>query len=60
LFHPELKLAPAIGVGIRAALVDKDKSPRWDPPTLAEVTDERVDEYFASLGERELQLSAQD
>jgi len=46
--------------GIRAALVDKDKSPRWDPPTIADVTDEHVDEFFVPLGERELQLGAQE
>ena len=40
--------------GIRAALVDKDKSPRWDPATLAEVSDGAVAEFGAGLGEREL------
>lgn len=58
--HCMLNLTPDIVVGIRAALVDKDKSPRWDPPTIADVTDEHVDEFFVPLGERELQLEAQE
>lgn len=32
--------------GIRAMLVEKDFKPKWNPKTLAEVTDERVDEFF--------------
>jgi enoyl-CoA hydratase len=35
--------------GVRALLVDKDNSPKWDPPTLAGVTDAMVDEIFAPL-----------
>ena len=42
--------------GIRAALVDKDKAPRWSPAALEHVSDAAVDEYFAPLGERELEL----
>ena len=33
--------------GVRALLVDKDKSPKWSPPTLAGVTDADLDPYFA-------------
>ena len=36
--------------GVRALLVDKDKKPQWQPPTLAEVSEELVDGYFAPLG----------
>ena len=43
--------------GIRAQVVDKDYSPRWQPATLAEVSDADVDSYFAPLGNRELILS---
>ncbi len=43
--------------GIRAQVVDKDRSPRWSPATLAEVTDDDVERYFAPLGERELGLA---
>ena len=40
--------------GIRAQLVDKDKHPRWDPPTLAGVDAELVDRHFRFVPEREL------
>jgi enoyl-CoA hydratase len=40
--------------GVRAVIVDKDNAPRWDPPTLAGVTDQMLDEVFAPLGEGEL------
>ncbi|WP_133127182.1 enoyl-CoA hydratase/isomerase family protein [Legionella nagasakiensis] len=33
--------------GVRALLVDKDKSPHWQPQTLAEVNDRMVEQYFA-------------
>jgi enoyl-CoA hydratase len=36
--------------GVRALLVDKDGAPRWDPATLAEMTDARLDAFFAPLG----------
>jgi len=32
--------------GIRAVLVDKDRKPRWNPPTLAEVDDATVTAWF--------------
>jgi enoyl-CoA hydratase/carnithine racemase len=35
--------------GIRAALIDKDGKPQWSPSTLAEVTDEMVQEYFRPI-----------
>jgi enoyl-CoA hydratase len=41
---------------VRAVLVDKDQQPRWDPPTLAAVTEAMVDSYFAPLGEAELRF----
>lgn len=37
--------------GIRAIIIDKDQSPRWQPSTLASVTDYEVDQYFAPLAE---------
>ena len=33
--------------GVRALLIDKDKTPRWFPATLAEVDDAMLDRYFA-------------
>jgi len=35
--------------GIRAVLVDKDNSPAWIPQTIEEVSDSRVNEFFAPL-----------
>ncbi len=35
--------------GVRALLVDKDRSPRWDPPTLRAATQSQLDAYFAPL-----------
>jgi enoyl-CoA hydratase len=32
--------------GVRAAVVDKDRTPRWSPATLADVTSRQVDMYF--------------
>jgi enoyl-CoA hydratase len=39
--------------GVRALLIDKDNSPRWDPATPGEVTDEMLDVLFAALPESE-------
>lgn len=33
--------------GVRAAVVDKDRSPRWDPPDLADAADQDLDAFFA-------------
>lgn len=43
--------------GIRAQVVDKDRNPQWQPRTLADVTPEDIDRYFAPLGRAELGLS---
>jgi enoyl-CoA hydratase len=40
--------------GVRAALVDKDRRPSWQPSSLAAVDDATVASYFAPLGDREL------
>jgi enoyl-CoA hydratase/carnithine racemase len=33
--------------GVRALLIDKDNSPRWNPPTLDAVSEAMVDAFFA-------------
>lgn len=52
--------APDFREGIRAQVVDKDRSPRWKPPTLAGVEPDQVDRFFAPLGSRELDLKRLD
>jgi enoyl-CoA hydratase len=42
--------------GVRAALIDKDRSPKWRPDRLADVSLAMVDDYFATLGADELNL----
>jgi len=37
--------------GIRAQVVDKDRSPKWSPPTLPEVAEADVLRHFEPLGE---------
>jgi enoyl-CoA hydratase len=40
--------------GIRAAIIDKDRNPRWRPDTIEAVTPDIVDRHFQSLCELEL------
>jgi len=42
--------------GIRAVLVDKDNSPKWNPSSLADLSKEKEDCYFETLGDMELVL----
>ncbi|WP_137885694.1 enoyl-CoA hydratase/isomerase family protein [Pseudomonas sp. 2FE] len=35
--------------GVRALIIDKDKTPRWNPPSLAAVTAERVHDFFTGF-----------
>src|SRR5690606_4982327 len=39
--------------GVRALIIDKDNSPKWDPPTPEAVTDDWIDAIFAPLPEAE-------
>ncbi|MEV7009258.1 enoyl-CoA hydratase/isomerase family protein [Streptosporangium sp. NPDC051022] len=48
---------PDLVEGIRAQVIDKDRSPRWSPARLEEVTEDDVDRFLAPLGEHELGLS---
>jgi enoyl-CoA hydratase len=47
---------PDLSEGIRAAVIDKDRAPRWKPASLAEVTPDVVNRYFSSLGPGDLRL----
>jgi enoyl-CoA hydratase len=42
--------------GVRAVIVDKDNKPRWQPATLAEVSEGEIERHFAPLGGAELVL----
>jgi enoyl-CoA hydratase len=42
--------------GVRALLVDKDKTPHWQPNVLSDVSSELIAEYFAPLDEELLLL----
>jgi hypothetical protein len=35
--------------GVRALIIDKDKTPRWNPPTLAELVPARVQAFFSGF-----------
>jgi enoyl-CoA hydratase len=50
--------SPDFREGIRAQMVDKDRTPRWMPPTLGEVLPEHVARFFEPLEGRELDLRA--
>ncbi|HVX75086.1 MAG TPA: enoyl-CoA hydratase/isomerase family protein [Bradyrhizobium sp.] len=40
--------------GVRAAVIDKDRNPRWSPPRIEDVTPEMLAPYFAEIGPDEL------
>ena len=42
--------------GVRAAVIDKDRSPKWSPPRIEDVTPEMVAPYFAEIGADELRF----
>jgi enoyl-CoA hydratase len=43
--------------GVRAAVIDKDRNPRWSPSRIEDVTPEMVAPYFAEIGADELVFS---
>jgi enoyl-CoA hydratase len=42
--------------GVRAMLIDRDKTPRWQPASLSELDADSVDGYFTPIGARELRF----
>ncbi|HEV7408755.1 MAG TPA: enoyl-CoA hydratase/isomerase family protein [Bradyrhizobium sp.] len=40
--------------GVRAAVIDKDRNPKWSPRGIEDVTPEMLAPYFANLGKDEL------
>ncbi|KGJ72781.1 3-hydroxyisobutyryl-CoA hydrolase [Cryobacterium roopkundense] len=49
---------PDFREGIRAMVIDKDRTPQWSPPELADVSDAEVASHFDDLGADELRLTA--
>jgi len=43
--------------GVRAAVIDKDRSPKWSPLRIEDVTPAMVAPYFAEIGADELKFS---
>ncbi|PDT76630.1 enoyl-CoA hydratase/isomerase family protein [Bradyrhizobium sp. C9] len=42
--------------GVRAAVIDKDRNPKWSPPNIEDVTAEMLAPYFAEIGADELKF----
>ena len=42
--------------GVRAAVIDKDRSPKWSPPRIEDVTPAMIAPYFAEIGADELKF----
>lgn len=42
--------------GIRAALIDKDRQPKWQPAKAEEVTEAQIDAFFAPMDSQDLVL----
>lgn len=51
-----LQHRPDFVEGVRAQVIDKDRAPTWDPPTIEDLDHTAVDACFASLGDGELGL----
>jgi enoyl-CoA hydratase len=50
--------APDLYEGVRAALIDRDRSPKWQPARLEDISDAMIDRYFAPLGAEDLALAS--
>jgi enoyl-CoA hydratase len=40
--------------GVRAAVIDKDRNPKWSPASIEDVTPEMIAPYFVEIGKDEL------
>jgi enoyl-CoA hydratase len=43
--------------GVRAAVIDKDRNPKWSPPRIEDVTPDMQARYFAGIGADELRFN---
>jgi enoyl-CoA hydratase len=43
--------------GVRAAVIDKDRNPKWSPPRIEDVAPEMIAPYFAEIGADELKFT---
>jgi enoyl-CoA hydratase len=43
--------------GVRAAVIDKDRNPKWSPPRIEDVTPDMQAPYFAEIGADELRFN---
>jgi enoyl-CoA hydratase len=43
--------------GVRAAVIDKDRDPKWSPPRIEDVTPAMIAPYFAEIGADELKFN---
>ena len=48
----------AIASSAAAAVIDKDRNPKWSPPRIEDVTPQMLAPYFASLGADELTFTS--
>lgn len=51
-----LVMAPDFQEGVRAAVIDKDRNPKWQPDALAKVAPDMVEACFAPIDASELAL----
>uniref|UniRef100_A0A7N2LEC4 3-hydroxyisobutyryl-CoA hydrolase n=1 Tax=Quercus lobata TaxID=97700 RepID=A0A7N2LEC4_QUELO len=51
-----LGLKVSLKSGVRARMVDKDLAPKWNPPSLEQVSKDMVEHYFSPLSKSELDL----